>query len=433
MKHRFCRILSLITCIIMGTLALCAAGASAEEESTVITGKPFPDFTVTDTEGNLFTLSEALKDHEAVLINFWATWCGPCRNEFPFLNEAYGKYRDRVAFIALSTDSNDTIEKIGEYRAKNGISFPMGRDEGKELYRYISGSSIPDTVVVDRFGNAVFFHAGVFRTAKEAELVLDAFLGDGYTETAVLDAIPRDTSTRSFPASAARAIYPDSGNYQKVIIHSDAYPGPVSGYIVPDDSVRLRIEIAAEDDVDRMVYGDLYQMTLIPAARLLDQERGVYLYDQSMPDPSASEQYTCVSLSDSGVDEDAKELYVFLFRNEESIREMAEVYAGEGLGEVRWEYADTDEKAGSTLQAYIMHVVDQDGSPVEGVTVNFCTDTSCVPKESDEDGLITFTGAPDVYHVQIIDVPDGYSWDEDYEMYTAREYGEWGLRVRKDD
>ena len=79
-----------------------------------------------------------------------------------------------------------------------------------------------------------------------------------------------------------------------------------------------------------------------------------------------------------------------------------------------------------------MHVVDQNGNPVEGVTVNFCTDVSCVPKESDEDGLITFTGAPDAYHVTIVDVPDGYSWDEDYEMYTAREYGEWILRVRKD-
>ena len=70
----------------------------------------------------------------------------------------------------------------------------------------------------------------------------------------------------------------------------------------------------------------------------------------------------------------------------------------------------------------IVHVLDQDGNPVEGVTVNFCTDVSCVPKESDEDGLITFTGAPDAYHVTVVDAPDGYSWDEDYEMYTARVY-----------
>ena len=211
------------------------------------------------------------------------------------------------------------------------------------------------------------------------------------------------------------------------------YPNPVTGYIVPDDSVRLRIEVAADDDVDGMEFADLSRMTLTPVAGLLDPERGVCLYDLSMPDPSGGEQYACVSLSNNGVDDDAKEVFVYLFRDEEGIREMAEVYAREGLGEVRWEYADTDETAGNTLQAYIMHVVDQDGSPVEGVTVNFCTDISCVPKESDEDGLITFTGAPDVYHVQIIDVPDGYSWDEDYEMYTAREYGEWALRVRKDD
>ena len=93
---------------------------------------------------------------------------------------------------------------------------------------------------------------------------------------------------------------------------------------------------------------------------------------------------------------------------------------------------DEDEKAENKQQAYLVHVVDQDGKPVEGVTVNYCTDVSCVPKESDENGLITFTGAPDAYHVTIVDAPDGYSWDEGYEMYTAREYGEWVLRVKKD-
>ena len=111
---------------------------------------------------------------------------------------------------------------------------------------------------------------------------------------------------------------------------------------------------------------------------------------------------------------------------------MADLYASQNLGKVRWEYADEEKKAEGTPQAYILHVADQDGNPVEGVSVNFCTDEACVPKESDEDGMVTFTGEPDAYHVTIVDVPEGYSWDENYEMYTTREYGEWVLRVRKD-
>ena len=77
-------------------------------------------------------------------------------------------------------------------------------------------------------------------------------------------------------------------------------------------------------------------------------------------------------------------------------------------------------------------MVDQDNKPVGEVTVNFCTDLACTPSESDESGTVTFTGAPDVYHVQIVDVPEGYSWDESYDMYTTKEYGEWVLRVKKD-
>ena len=67
-------------------LALFLCFGIAQAEGTGILGKPFPDFSVTDCDGNTFTLSEALKGHEAVLINLWATWCPPCRLEFPFLN-----------------------------------------------------------------------------------------------------------------------------------------------------------------------------------------------------------------------------------------------------------------------------------------------------------------------------------------------------------
>ena len=109
--------------------------------------------------------------------------------EFPYLSEVYQKYSDRVAFIALSVEPKNTMEDIAEYRKENNVALPMGRDEGKELYQYIRTNGIPDTVVIDRFGNAVFFHKSAFRSAGDVERVLDTFLGDSYTKTTVLERV----------------------------------------------------------------------------------------------------------------------------------------------------------------------------------------------------------------------------------------------------
>ena len=91
-----------IIIVLLAVILALAAGTAAAEESELL-GKPFEDFTATDIEGNTFTLSEALNDHEAVLINFWATYCGPCMNEMPYLQQLWENYGDRVAMIALST------------------------------------------------------------------------------------------------------------------------------------------------------------------------------------------------------------------------------------------------------------------------------------------------------------------------------------------
>ena len=171
-------------------LALCLPAAVAEEAGFL--GKPFPDFTVTDTEGNTFTLSEQLKDHDAVLINFWATWCNPCKTEFPYLQEAQEKYDDRVAFIALSAFSGDSMETIAAYRQENSFTIPMGLDAGSELYDCTGTTVYPVTVIVDRFGNAVFCHTGSFMNAAEIDRVLDCFTGEDYAESAVLEEIPAD-------------------------------------------------------------------------------------------------------------------------------------------------------------------------------------------------------------------------------------------------
>ena len=433
MKNRFYRMLLLLTCMVMVLLALGAGTASAEEGKTDILGKPFPDFTAMDTEGKTFTLSEALKDHQAVLINIWATWCGPCLREFPFLSEAYQKYSDRVAFIALSMDQRDTMEDIAEYRKENKVALPMGRDEGEKLYQYIDTNGVPDTVIVDRFGNAVFLHDVAFKSAGDVERVLDTFLGDGYTQSTVLESVPRDASTQAFPVSAARALYPEDGNYRKALLHVENRKTPIACWIIPDESVIIRAEVAADDDVPAMMYEESYNGTDTYLIDMLDAKAGIYCYEQLMPLEDDEYQFVKIGLFNSNEEESSeKDIVSFLVKDEDGLKALVEGIKTENNVEVSWEYAEEKAPEENALKAYIIHVVDQDNKPVEEVTVNFCTDTACVPNDSDENGTVTFTGAPDIYHVQIVDVPEGYSWDESYDIYTTKEYGEWVLRVRKD-
>ena len=145
------------------------------------------------------------------------------------------------------------------------------------------------------------------------------------------------------------------------------------------------------------------------------------------------EQWLQARLNDKTKDVSPVEYaYCILVRDEKVIDAYVQ-YLNAGDQHARWEYAE--ETAGLPAdgqKAYVIHVVDQDGNPVEEVTVNFCTDMTCTPQETDEAGMISFEGEPYEYHVQIVDVPEGYSYDENFDMYTTAEYGEWVLRVKKD-
>ena len=405
-------------------LVLCLGCASAQ--AAAILGKPFPDFQATDTQGNTFTLSEALKDHEAALINIWATWCPPCEMEFPYLNKAYEQYGDRVAFIALSCERSDTLKDIEAYRQAHGLTLPMGQDKAG-LYQYIRSSVIPVTLIVDRFGNAAFLHDSSFMNAGEVSRVIEAFLGDSYTKTAVLTEIPKPTSTAAFPVSAVRAIHVENENARGVLFRAAGVPHPIQAYVIEGDVAHLRFEIAASDSPAEMYYYNLSQAFDLPS--LLDAGRNAYVFDQPLPqaDAEAHVVYACLVNLKKDTADDLVEVY--LIPGEQYIEEVAEAMRSWGY-ELTWEFGDAP-RSQTAPKHYVLHVVDQNGAPVAEAAVTFCTDTACVFLESDENGTITFTGAPDVYHVQLIDVPEGYSFDEDFEMYTEPAYGEWILRVKK--
>lgn len=114
------------------------------------------DFSVITSEGKTFTLSEALKKYDFVMINFWATWCAPCKNEFDDIQLAYERYADKMCVIALSTEDTDSLSVIANFKSSYSpvLTFDMAQDSDN-LYSCFSayfGTAIPGTVFVDRYG-----------------------------------------------------------------------------------------------------------------------------------------------------------------------------------------------------------------------------------------------------------------------------------------
>ena len=137
-----------------------------------------PDFTVTDGGGN--RVSTADLSGKPVILNFWATWCPPCRSELPAFDKLYRQYGNEVSFmmIDLTDGYRETVEGVKKFMSENGYTFPVYYDtEGSAAEAY-NVSSIPFTVAVGRNGNIVGTHLGamseavlekLIKTVKEAE------------------------------------------------------------------------------------------------------------------------------------------------------------------------------------------------------------------------------------------------------------------------
>ena len=230
-------------------------------------GTVLPDFSVETVDGSVFTLSEALKDHELVLINLWATWCGPCQREFPFLEAAYQANQDRVAVIALSLEEADTPAVLQKYAEENRLSFPLGRDQDYQLSRTFNVSGIPTSLLVDRSNTVIWMETG----SKDSE----------------------------------------------------------------------------------QAFTDLFNTYL----------------------------------------------------------------SGGNPGE--------------NQSSFEVTILDQNGNPVPGCAVNFCTEESCVPMISDEAGRILYNAAPYAYRVQLLSVPDGYDYTGSDALFVKAEGDQMTITVTK--
>lgn len=126
-----------------------------------------PDFTLKSLDGGNLRLEEYRG--QVVLINFWASWCGPCRQEMPILDRLHHRYED-TGFAVLGVNVEGEAAPAQEIVDKTNVTFPILIDDGQHVSEMYNLEAMPSTVVVDRDGVVRYIHRG-YKPGDEAKYV----------------------------------------------------------------------------------------------------------------------------------------------------------------------------------------------------------------------------------------------------------------------
>jgi peroxiredoxin len=136
---------------------LIGAAAASAIAAPLAPSSPAPDFTLRTLEGQNLRLGE--QRGRVVLVNFWATWCGPCRQEMPHLNKLYDKYKSS-GFMLLGVNVDEDTRVAAGVASKLGVHFPVLPDSDKLVSKRYDLKAMPSTVLIDRDGRVRYVHRG---------------------------------------------------------------------------------------------------------------------------------------------------------------------------------------------------------------------------------------------------------------------------------
>jgi len=157
--------------LIIGILSVAAVFglALARQNKSQPKSGPAPEFSLTTFDGKSFNLSDLRG--KVVMINFWASWCGPCKEEAPALQATWDAYKSRgdVVFIGIAYADNGprSLDFIKQY----GITYLNGPDLGTRISENYNIQGVPESFIIDRQGNvAEFIYAGISKSALSASI-----------------------------------------------------------------------------------------------------------------------------------------------------------------------------------------------------------------------------------------------------------------------
>ena len=178
-KRYFIRMLTSMALLVMFFMNVSAQDSNesdqkAKEESSIIkVGDLAPDFTVEMLDGRSVKLSDM--KGKVVLLNFWATWCGPCMAEFKEIPEKLIKRfegKDNFVFLPISRgESRETVQKKMNQLRRTGIVFPVGLDPDKRIYESYAKMYIPRNFLIGKDGKVIYTSIGY--DEKEFDALID--------------------------------------------------------------------------------------------------------------------------------------------------------------------------------------------------------------------------------------------------------------------
>lgn len=148
-------------------------GASTVPGQSPEAGKPAPDFQFQDPEGRATSLSDL--QGKAVLLNFWATWCGPCVHEMPFIQQIYDEWSDK-GLVILAIDVGESSSTAKRFLQSRGFSFTVILDTERVVAGKYNIRGIPTTFLINKDGVIEAYKVGAFRSKEEIEAGLRAVI-----------------------------------------------------------------------------------------------------------------------------------------------------------------------------------------------------------------------------------------------------------------